>query len=117
MKKSDWRTAWIKALRNMPAMAICRHPDFPKYTSRVTYRRGSATALRMCMGYQVYSATGRSNAVAANYNAIQRGAKPRGAAKQTMLRALAGPHGATVARARLIQLGQADRFKHWPTGG
>ena len=120
-----WRELWRAALLNMPAMAIIKRKDhiikhahgWTMSWSRASYRRGSATALRICLGYHLYSARGRSNAASAVYVAIQRGSAPRGAHRQRMLRALAGPHGATLARARLIQLGQANRFKFWPNPG
>lgn len=121
-----WRGLWKAALRNMPAMAIVSGKEC-KIVSRVNgfgmawaqpgYRRGTHVALRICLGYHTYNEQGRSNAASAVYVAIQRGSKPRGAARQAMLRALAGPHGATIARVRLIQLGQAYRFKFWPEPG
>lgn len=119
-----WRGLWRAALANMPAMAIIASKE-RSITRRGTtmvwlrpgYRRGPNVALRICLGYHTYSAQGRSNAASAVYVAIQRGSKPRGAARQAMLRALAGPHGATIARVRLIQLGQAYRFKFWPEPG
>lgn len=119
-----WRALWKAALLNMPAMAIIARKEHTHTRTdnwvinwvQPGYRRGPATALRICLGYQTYSNRGRSNAASAVYVAIQRGSAPRGAARQIMLRALAGPHGATLARARLIQLGQADRFKFWPNG-
>lgn len=101
------RHLWFVALDNMPAMAVYKQ-------NGVLVRRGRAVALRMCLGYRCYSQTGRSNAQAAVYNAMKRAQVPKGQARQNLLRALAGPHGGTVARVRLIQLGQADRFRHWP---
>jgi hypothetical protein len=121
-----WRALWKAALKNMPAMALVPEKTYTwksmdektTFMSRQpAYRRGPATALRICLGYHVYNKRGRSNAQCAVYIAIQRGAQPRGAHRQRLLRALAGPHGATLARARLIQLGQADRFRHWPKTG
>jgi len=118
-----WRELWRAALLNMPAMAIIERKEFEITRARGTmnwvrpsYRRGPATALRICLGYHTYDAQGRSNAANTVYVALQRGSKPRGSPRQRLLRALAGPHGATIARVRLIQLGQAHRFKFWPTG-
>jgi len=120
-----WRAVWRAALLNMPAMAIIARKEFEIHRengwtmtwTRPAYRRGPPTALRICLGYHVYDRWGRSNAAQACYMAIQRGSAPRGANRQRLLKALAGPHGATLARARLIQLGQADRFKFWPKPG
>jgi|SRR5882724_1521150 len=120
-----WRELWKAALLNMPAMAIIERKEFiinhdngrTLNWIQPAYRRGPATALRICLGYHVYAANGRSNAQHAVYIAIQRGSAPHGAARQSLLRALAGPYGATLARARLIQLGQADHFKFWPKPG
>lgn len=105
---------WYAALENMPYMAKQPVRLDPACAPYKEARRGAATALRLCLGYHVYTARGISNAQMATYNAIQRGAVPRGQGRQALLGALAGPHGATLARARLIQLGQADRFKYWP---
>ncbi|SRR6266852_2394997 len=122
----EWRELWRDALLNMPAMAIIpRRERIVKSAIngltmtwyRSGYHRGAAIALRLCLGYHTYNAQGRSNAAGCIYMAIQRGSAPRGAARQRLLRVLAGPHGATLARARLIQLGQADRFKFWPKPG
>ena len=120
----DWRVLWRDALLNMPAMAIIASKEITIARHHTTmvwlrpgYRRGPATALRICLGYGVYNAQGRSNATSAVYVALQRGSTPRGPTRQAMLRALAGPHGATIARVRLIQLGQAHRFKFWPKPG
>jgi len=119
-----WRALWRAAMLNMPAMAIIERKTHKTIRAdmvtimwvRPGYRRGPATALRICLGYNTYNDQGRSNAASAVYVAIKRGSRPRDAARQSMLRALAGPHGATVAHVRLIQLGQADRFKFWPNG-
>lgn len=126
MPEKRWRELWKAALLNMPAMAIIPRQERVINSAingmcmtwyRSGYRRGAATALRICLGYHTYSAQGRSNAASAVYVAIRHGSKPRGAARQHLLRVLAGPHGATLARVRLIQLGQAHRFKFWPKPG
>lgn len=112
----EWRNYWRMALDNMPAMAVYKRPtSYLLGASSNPIRKGAKTALRICLGYHVYS-SGRSNAAATYYNAYHRGAMPRGQGRQNLLRALAGPHGVALARARLIQLGQADRFKIWPKG-
>lgn len=116
MTHQEWRLLWMAALENMPAMSINKNPAYPKWSNKLTYRRGSPTALRICLGYNVYSGHGQSNAQLCHYVAVQRGSKPRTKARQTLLQALAGPHGPTLARVKLIKLGQASRFKYWPKG-
>lgn len=109
-----WRTLWVQALANMPVMSISKNPAYPEFSKKPTYRRGDCTALRMCLGYHIYTSEGHNNASQCVYVAIKRGSKPRGLERQRMLAMLAGQHGPVIARAKLIQLGQADRFKIWP---
>src|SRR5882672_1850726 len=125
MPQTHWRELWKAALANMPAMAIVKNQDINMSHTRgwtiswvkLGYRRGAAVALRLCLGYHTYNAQGRSNAASAIYVAIQRGSPPRGTARKHLLRVLAGPNGATLARVKLIQLGKEKRFKFWPKPG
>lgn len=127
-----WKKLWSDALENMPWMftrperkVYNRDENGEKYIDKVTgefsinfiwppTHNGRFLALRMCLGYNCYTAKGKSHAWKSGPTAMHRGQKPRTAARQQLLKALAGPHGATVARVRLIQLGQAQRFHHWP---
>ena len=111
---------WMDALENMPWMAEVKRTvkkdlrTGQPFITNMGYKRGKATALRMCLGYKVYGPNGRSNAQQALYGCLQRGTIPIGARRQNLLAALAGPSGAILARVKLTQINQASRFRYWP---
>lgn len=113
-----WRAQWKAALENMPWMGHVpsyeqEYPSGFRWAKSECYR-GRLTALRLCLGYRVYNSQGRSNAPTAMHTAIARGSCPRGQHRQRLLVALAGRHGAVIARVQLTQRDQAHRFKYWP---
>jgi hypothetical protein len=113
--RERWKDTWQNALNNMPKMTR-RLPPKGRHKEVTVTEFGHYFALARCLDMKISRAKLRHHwrtDMQIKF-AMSRGYEPRDPTRKAKLLKLAGPHGAVIARIKLINLGRVHLYKVWP---